>query len=238
MREILPAILADDAETFRERLLFPGFWQPGMTAHVDILDGSMFGATCFYDPTAVHTLSDHSPRPATGSSSALAGGEFPSGIELHCMVRNPLPVIERWKTLVPQTMRAIVHAEIDRPLHELFHRIHDLGLEFGLAFCPETSTELIKTLPALPERVLMMGINPGASGRPFMGEPILAKIRRLHAQHPSLHIAVDGGVTQDNAENILIAGASSLVAASAIWATPHPRERYEHLIHSAALHDE
>jgi ribulose-phosphate 3-epimerase len=226
MIEILPAILADDAETFRERLTFSGFWQPGMTAHIDILDGSMFGATCFCDPVAVSS----SCRLPTASNSC------PTSIELHCMVRNPLPIIERWKSLVPQTMRAIVHAEIDRPLDELFHRIHGLDLEFGLAFCPEMLTDLIETLPELPDRALMMGINPGASGRPFMGEPILAKIRRLHAQHPSLHISVDGGVTKENAQGILCAGASSLVTASTIWATPHPRESYEQLIHSYTLH--
>lgn len=221
MIEILPAILTDDAETFRERLEFSGFWQSGMVAHIDILDGSMFGATCFCDPTAI-----------AKTSCALPG------IELHCMVRNPLPVIERWKTLIPQTIRAIVHAEIDRPLDELFHRIHGLDLEYGVALCPETSTNVIKTLPELPDRVLMMGIQPGASGRPFMNEPILAKIRRLRTQYPSLHISVDGGVTAENAPGILHAGTSSLVTASAVWSTPHPRQSYEHLIHLPTLHEE
>lgn len=232
MIEILPAILADDAETFRERLTFSGFWRPGMTAHIDILDGSMFGATCFCDPTAIYISSSTPP------SDSLLGkeGGFPSSIELHCMIRNPLPIIERWKTLVPQTTRAIVHAEIDRPLDELFHRIHGLDLEIGIAFCPETSVDLIETLPELPDRALIMGIEPGASGRAFLGDPILAKIRRLHAQHASLHISVDGGISKENAQDVLNAGASSLVAASAIWATPHPRESYEHLIHSARLH--
>lgn len=153
------------------------------------------------------------------------------------MIRNPLPVIERWKTLVPQTTRAIVHAEIDRPLDELFHRIHGLDLEFGIAYCPETSVDLVESLPELPDRALIMGIEPGASGRPFLGDPILAKIRRLHTQHPSLHISVDGGVSHENARSIIDAGASSLVAASAIWSTAHPRESYEHLIHSPTLHE-
>ena len=129
-----------------------------------------------------------------------------------------------------------MHAEIDRPLDELLHRIHGLDLEFGLACCPETSTDIIETLPELPDRVLMMGIDPGASGRPFIGEPILTKICRLRFQHPSLHISVDGGVTEQNRLGIFNAGASSLVAASAIWTTPHPRESYEQLIHPPKLH--
>lgn len=221
MIEILPAILADDVETFRERLTFPGFWKPGMTAHVDILDGSMFGAECFCDPTALKAYTLHPTRSKS----------FPN-IELHCMVRNPVPIVAQWKALVPETVRAIVHAEIDRPLEGLGSEIRQLGLEFGIAFCPETSADLLGTLSALPDRALMMGIQPGASGRLFLGEPILAKIQRLRAQHPSLHISVDGGVNMETAPSILRAGASSLVAASAIWGTPHPAASYKQFIHS------
>ena len=146
------------------------------------------------------------------------------------MVRNPLPIIERWKKLVPQTIRAIVHAEIDRPMDDLFHRIHALNLEFGLALCPETHVDLISSLFELPDRVLFMGIEPGKSGKPFLGNPILSKIRRLRSQHPSIHVSVDGGVTKENAKSIIEAGASSLVATSAIWRSDHPRESYEHLV--------
>lgn len=215
---ILPAILADDADMFRERLSFSGFWTNEMTAHVDILDGSMFGAECFCDPSAI---------------AKLPG--LP-GIELHCMTRNPLPIIEQWKRAVPQTVRAIVHAEIDRPLDPILARIQELKLETGVAFCPETRVNILEALASFPDRVLMMGIQPGVSGRPFLGEEILAKIRRLRREHPSLHISVDGGITLDNAPVIVEAGASSLVAASAVWNTLNPHRSYEHLVNRAMLH--
>lgn len=226
MTEVLPAILADDAAMLRERLTFSGFWTSDMTAHVDILDGSMFGAECFCDPSAAHTL----------SISPINGGGLPSAIELHCMTRNPLPIIEQWKQLVPQTVRAIVHAEIDRPLDPILARIRELKLETGVAFCPETRINVLEALSNLPDRVLVMGIHPGASGRPFLGEEILAKIRRLRREHDSLHISVDGGITQENARIILEAGASSLVASSAVWNTSNPHQSYEHLVHRATLH--
>lgn len=218
MTQVLPAILADDADMLRERLSFSGFWTSEMTAHVDILDGSMFGAECFCDPSAI---------------GALSGVP---GIELHCMTRNPLPIIEQWKQLVPQTVRAIVHAEIDQPLDPILARIRELKLERGVAFCPETRINVLEALPSLPDRVLIMSIQPGASGRPFLGEAILAKIRRLRREHPSLHISVDGGINKENAPTIVEAGASSLVAASAVWNTPNPRQSYEHLVHRATLH--
>lgn len=226
MIEVLPAILADDADMLRERLSFSGFWTSEMTAHVDILDGSMFDAECFCDPSAARAP----------SISPMNGGGFPSAIELHCMTRNPIPIIEQWKQAVPQTVRAIVHAEIDRPLDPILARIREFKLETGVAFCPETRINVLEALPSLPDRVLIMGIQPGASGRPFIGDEILAKIRRLRREHPSLHISVDGGITLENASAILEAGASSLVAASAVWSTPNPRQSYEHLVHRATLH--
>ncbi len=213
MIEIFPGIITTDAETFKEHLLFAGFWQPGMTAHVDILDGSMFGEACFCDPMAV------------------AKSPIIAGIELHCMVRNPLPIIENWKRLVPNVKRAIVHAEIDQPLDPIFAKIRSLDIETGLALCPETSVDMIEALADVPDKILIMGVNPGASGRKFIGEPILAKIRRLHLTHPDLSITVDGGVTIGNAGSIIEAGATSLVATSAIWNTLNPKKSYEQFFH-------
>ena len=226
MIQVLPAILADNADMLRERLTFSGFWTSEMTAHIDILDGSMFDAECFCDPSAV----------SAPSISPINEGGFPGAIELHCMTRNPLPIIEQWKQMVPQTMRAIVHAEIDRPLDPILARIQELELETGIAFCPETRVNILEALLLFPDRVLVMGIQPGASGRPFLGEEILAKIRRLRREHPLLHISVDGGINQENAPTIIEAGASSLVAASAVWNSPNPRQSYEHLVHRATLH--
>lgn len=211
MMEIIPAILADHATDLQEKFLFPGFWRPGMTAHIDILDGSMFGTACFCDPTAIV-----SPSPSP----------FPA-IELHCMVQNPLPVIAQWKTLIPNTLRAIVHWEISRPINVLLEQIKALGIETAVALCPETSTERLQTLTYAPDRILVMGVRPGASGQSFLGEPILAKIRRLRTLYPSLIIAVDGGVTQEVIPTLHQAGANAAIMNSAIWHTTNPRRTYE-----------
>lgn len=230
MIEILPGILAENAQELQERLFFPGFWQPGMTAHVDVLDGTMFGATCFCDATAIAERSEstpHTPHPTP----------FPS-IELHLMVQNPLPVIEQWKSLIPETTRAIVHAEIERSLDPILDRIRELGLETGVALCPETPPDMLDRVHHIPDRVLVMGVHPGASAQPFLGEPILAKIRRLRALHPSFIIAVDGGVKADTAQNIIKAGANALIATSAIWQSKRPLDAYTQLTHSGVLPDE
>lgn len=227
MIDVLPGILAHDAMELREKLFFPGFWQPGMTAHIDILDGSMFGATCFCDPVAI-------TPPATPYT--LRTTHCPT-IELHCMVQNPIPIIEQWKSIVPETMRAIIHAEIEKPMTPMLHRIHELGLESGIALCPKTTPDVLASLPFLPDRILIMGVEPGASGKPFLGEPILAKIRRTRTLYPSITIAVDGGTRPEIVPSILTAGANAVIATSAIWSAKRPDDAYQQLAHSLSLHD-
>ncbi len=225
MIEVLPGILAENATELREKLFFPGFWQPGMTAHIDILDGTMFGATCFCDAMAIG-----------GQRKEDREGRGPS-IELHCMVQNPMPIIEQWRSIVPETIRAIVHAEIERPIKPILDRIRELGIETGVALCPGTPPDILGDLPKLPDRVLMMGVEPGASGKPFLGEPILAKIRRARVIFPSLTIAVDGGMNTETAQSVIAAGASAFVATSAIWSAKRPHDAYQQLTHSMILPD-
>lgn len=237
---ILPGILEYTSQDFQEKLFFPGFWKPGMTAHIDILDGTMFGATCFCDPVSLAQL-------AQGSNLPIAQGVIADRptlplplplIELHLMTQNPLPIIQQWKSLIPQTIRAIIHAEINRPLQPLLNEIKRLNLETGIALCPKTNTEIIESFVGSLDRVLIMGVEPGASGKPFLGEPILAKIRRIHTLHPSFTIAVDGGVTAQNRQSILDAGGSAFIATSAIWNSEHPQDAYAQLTHSIHLHEE
>ncbi len=225
MLEVLPGILAQDAAELREKLFFRGFWQPGMTAHIDILDGTMFGATCFCDAAA-----------ARSKTAQRAVSTIPN-IELHCMVQNPMPIIEQWKSIVPETIRAIVHAEIERPIAPILDRIRELRLETGVALCPRTSPDILDTLPQLPNRVLIMGVEPGASGKPFLGEPILAKIRRTRSLYPSLTLAVDGGMHAETVQSVVSAGADAVVATSAIWSAKRPHDAYQHLTHSTSLPD-
>jgi ribulose-phosphate 3-epimerase len=137
--------------------------------------------------------------------------------------------------MVPQTIRAIIHAEMHRPFAPMLEEIRALNLETGIALCPETSPSVLDHLPQLPDRVLVMGIHPGASGQAFLGESILATIRRLRALHPNFIIAVDGGITSELAPDIISAGANSLVASSAIWNSNRPAQAYEQLTHSTAL---
>jgi pentose-5-phosphate-3-epimerase len=67
-----------------------------------------------------------------------------------------------------------------------------------------------------------MGVHPGASGKPFVGDYVLDKVRAACNHRPGLAIELDGGVTLDRVPSIVGAGTTRLCAASAIFADPDP----------------
>lgn len=213
MCTILPAVLAYSEHDFKARIMHPGLRRVAPVWHVDILDGSMFHATCWADAAIVGNWKD-----------------LPE-IEIHVMAQNPLPHIQTWRQHVPQMTRAIVHAEVARPLGAIVERVP--GVPFTLALNPETDVVVPHEHYHLFDRVQIMGVHPGASGQPFLGEQILAKVRRLAARYPRFlvehAIDVDGGVAVDNARALHAAGASRLVVSSALWAAADPVEAYHEL---------
>lgn len=213
MHCVLPAVLARDEADFYKRIAHPHLRPLAPEWHIDVLDGSMFDATCWADPAVIGTWNN-----------------LPN-IELHLMVHNPLPCIDAWQRLVPTLRRAIVHLEIARPLGAVLEHIRHLGLETGLALNPETKLERAEHLVPHLDVLQIMGIHPGASGRPFHGDPIYAKIRRAKKLFPPLPISVDGGVSLENASDLLASGVERLVTASALWSSADPAKIYQQLVH-------
>jgi len=210
--EIIPSLLVDSAEEFERRLRL--IENNCDTAQIDILDGSMFGATSWFD------------------AEAIAAMKSSVKFELHLMVENPLPVVEQFALHVPNTIRAIIHAELDRPLGTLIEVIkQEHKMEAGVALNPETPIDEIHHIMPHVDEVLVMGVHPGASGQGFgdeqhgiSGEAIMAKITRIHERYPDLQIGIDGGVNEEQAPEMIQAGATRLSAASAIFNDPDPVE--------------
>ncbi len=122
--------------------------------------------------------------------------------------------------------RVIIHAEIKKPLEPIIAKIKSYGWEAGVALNPETPWQQIDELLPTLDTVLVMTVRPGAAGQPF-GEVVatyhlLNKILELHEAHPGLIISVDGGVSADTIPLLLEAGATRLIAGSAIWKSKNP----------------
>lgn len=205
MIEIIPSLLVESAAEFERRLRLVE--NDCETVHVDILDGSMFGNTSWHDARAVAAMRTHVKY------------------ELHLMVENPLPIIEAWHEHVKNTRRAIVHAEITRPFGTVLEHIREMmKLEGGIAINPETPLEDVENVLHQVEQLLIMGVHPGQSGRPFDGAYLLEKIRAARKHRPDLAIEVDGGVTAELLPSLALAGATRICVASAIFSASHPQE--------------
>ncbi|MEK7105105.1 MAG: hypothetical protein AAB865_00235 [Patescibacteria group bacterium] len=203
MIELIPSLLVQSEKEFEHKLRLV---EPHVkTVHVDILDGSLFDRTSWHDVEKIGDI------------------ETPVRYEIHLMVENPLPYVEAWKKHVKNTFRAIIQSELDRPVGLILEEIRQtFGLETGLTLNPESPIkDITQHLPNLDE-ILVMGIHPGASGQPFLGQPILEEIKRIKA-NTALPISCDGGVTLENAETIVRAGCNRLVTASAIFAAVDPQ---------------
>lgn len=209
--EILPAVLTHDEKDFSARLLNAGLRQRAKTFHVDILDGSLFHTTCWADPQVI--------------------GTWPNlpNIELHAMVYHPLRLARAWEH-IPSLKRIIVHREIGDHLREIIPDLKERGLEIVMAVNPRTEVDSVADYLEMIDGIQIMGVEPGKSGQTFLGEPILAKIRRAKALFPNVPIAVDGGVRTNLVHDLAQAGAKRIVAATALWEAADPGEIFDELV--------
>ena len=197
---ILPAILVENAAEFRARLgVLPKHVE---TVSVDIMDGSFVSPTTFYDTAAVKEVH----------------GDV--HYELDLMVNDPLPIIRAWAAL-PQTVRAIIHAEIPKDVRQTCNEIHALGLEAGIALLPKTTIAQVEHLLNTVDMVLIRGNEPGPAGQPFL-KGVLPKIEALHHEYPELMISVDIGVNLQTLPDILRAGATHVCINTAIFGAANP----------------
>jgi ribulose-phosphate 3-epimerase len=116
-----------------------------------------------------------------------------------------------------------VHAEAGPHLHRSLQAIRALGKKAGVALNPATPVSAIQHVIDDCDLVLVMSVNPGFGGQGFIPESI-NKIRQAKALigPREVDLEVDGGVTADNAREIVAAGANVLVAGSAIYGGNDP----------------
>lgn len=211
--EIIPAFLVHSEKEFEEKLrLVEGVCK---TIQIDVLDGSLFPNTSWFDAKAI--------------------GAFETNVqmEIHLMVENPIPIVEDFKKHVGTFTRAIVHAEIHRPLGAIVSHIRDiLHLEVGVALNPETPLTAIEEVLHSIDQLTIMGVHPGFQGQAFGDEEhlhdpnaIFEKIRAAKNHRSDLIVEIDGGVTDALIRELAHFGANRLCAGSLIFKTPDPHAK-------------
>ena len=169
--------------------------------HVDVMDGQ-FVPNLTIGPLVVEAIRRWTDLP----------------LDIHMMVEAP----ERF---VPQLVDAgadiiTVHAEACTHLHRVAQQIREAGARVGVAISPATPVSAIEeVLPDL-DQVLVMTVNPGFGGQPFI-ESMVPKIGRMRALLDELGLSaeleVDGGISASTARTVVQAGARVLVAGSAVY---------------------
>jgi len=141
------------------------------------------------------------------------------------MIEDP----ERWAPMFAEAgaRNVTVHAEaVQAPLRTA-RDLHAAGARAGIAFNPGTAVEPYAELFGEFDMALIMTIEPGFGGQPFLPQvlPTIAAVRRLAAGRDlDLWIQVDGGVTEETAVQCVEAGANVLVAGSAVFGAEDPAE--------------
>ena len=153
-------------------------------------------------------------------------------MDCHLMVDNPVRHFPQIATAGGDSVTFHYEAVEDVPGTIAAAREH--GLEVGVAFNPETDPADVAKVAGDADIVLCMSIHPGYSGQEFMPEA-LERIKTLRAALPeTIHIQVDGGIDNDNVRSVYDAGATLIVAGSAIFAREDLPRSYRRLIQALA----
>ncbi|HRO43814.1 MAG TPA: ribulose-phosphate 3-epimerase [Flavipsychrobacter sp.] len=150
--------------------------------------------------------------------------------DVHLMIVEPEKYFEEFAKAGADILS--VHYEASIHLHRSLQAIKALGMKAGVAINPHTPVQLLEDVIGDVDVVCMMSVNPGFGGQKFISKTI-DRIRRLKEiiarNHANTLIEIDGGVTLDNAEEIIAAGADVLVAGNTVFSSPDPTETIKKL---------
>lgn len=169
--------------------------------HVDVMDGH-FVPNLTIGPGVVKAIRPHTDRP----------------LDVHLMIAPADPYLAAFAEAGADILT--VHPEAGPHLHRTLQTIRSLGKKAGVALNPATPVAAVEHVLDDVDLVLVMSVNPGFGGQTFIPQT-LDKLRDLRARIDALgrpiDLEVDGGVTADNAAEIVAAGADLLVAGTAVF---------------------
>ena len=145
--------------------------------------------------------------------------------EAHLMVQDPQEWIERNGNKVDTIL---VHFESKFNPKKIIDMVKKQAKKFGFVLNPETSIKELSSYINDLDQVLIMTVNPGFYGSPFLPE-MLEKIQKLRAMKPTLDIEVDGGITDKTIQSVDQSGANMFVSGSYIVRSENVEKAIENL---------
>jgi ribulose-phosphate 3-epimerase len=174
--------------------------------HIDVMDGH-FVPNITIGPLVVSSLRPH------------CGMVF----DVHLMIEKPENFVDDF--ILAGADIVTVHAETVTHLHRTVESIKQKGKKAGVALNPATRPEVIEYIVHMLDLVLVMTVNPGFGGQKFIKEmlPKIKAVREMINRSGSpAEIQVDGGIGLATAASVAAAGATVLVAGSAVFGAEDP----------------
>ena len=169
--------------------------------HIDVMDGH-FVPNLTIGPVVVKSIRPHTKKP----------------FDVHLMISPVDPYVEAFAQAGADIIT--VHPEAGPHVHRTLQLIRSLGKKAGVVLNPGTPVDALDNLMDLVDLILIMSVNPGFGGQTFI-ESQLKKIeaarKRIDATGRDIALEVDGGITPETAKRAIAAGATVLVAGTAVF---------------------
>jgi ribulose-phosphate 3-epimerase len=201
--KIAPSILSADFAALADDIARVETGEPDQL-HVDVMDGR-FVPNLTIGPVVVAAIRKRTRLP----------------LDCHLMIVEPERYVGEFVAAGADVVT--VHAEATPHLQRVLAQIREAGARAGVALNPATPPDVLEYVLDDLDLVLVMSVNPGFGGQTFIPSAY-EKIRRIKAMlgDRPVDLSVDGGIKRDHVRPLAEAGATVLVAGSAIFGAPDP----------------
>lgn len=169
--------------------------------HIDVMDGLFVPSISF-------------GMPVISSIRKVTDKVF----DVHLMIQNPIRYVEEFAKCGADIIT--FHLEACEDVDATIEAIHNAGCKAGISIKPGTPAEELFPYLSKIEMALVMTVEPGFGGQKFMDStlPKITAVRNeINRLGLSTDVEIDGGVTRDNVQAILAAGANVVVAGSSVF---------------------
>jgi ribulose-phosphate 3-epimerase len=167
--------------------------------HIDVMDGH-FVPNLTFGPPVINAIRSVTDKP----------------FDVHLMINPAQPYLTQYAEAGADIIT--VHTEADTHLHRSLQVIKGLGKKAGVSLNPSTPETAIEYILDSVDLILVMSVNPGFGGQVFLPSQLdkISRIREMIGDR-DIELEVDGGVNPDNVATVIAAGATAVVAGSAVF---------------------